>query len=319
MVKHTLIFFFLVLTTLQVHGWGGLELQTLHRSDGSTVDWHLDRRGHDGRQGILVLAQGSGCTSPSRSSTIEKASALASEHAVVVLEKRGVTAGFKPDGDECPTSFHDQHTLSAWSSDLQRVIAELRQTNWWNGELVLFGGSEGGAMVTLAARQIPETDALIVLSSGLGMTMAETLLAVVPPKVAANLENQFADIRANPDSSKVWSGQAYRWWHEVLDRNYIDDLLALEIPVMMIQGERDRSVPVRSGRAVKRAFEDAGQSNLEYREYPELDHGMVDADGNARLGRVIAEAAKWLEHVFGNQEDGDQKPSTASAHASCTA
>ncbi len=303
MTTRTLILCLLLLAGLQAHGESGFETGTIAREDGVGVHWHLDRRGHDGSQGILVLAQGSGCASPIHNTAIEKAARIAPDSAVVLLEKAGVATGFRPSGEECPASFHDQHTLSGWASDLQQVIAELRKSDWWNGELVLFGGSEGGAMITLAADRIPETDALVVLSSGLGMTMADTLLAVVPPEVAANLEHQFVDIRAQPESSTVWSGHAFRWWHEVLDRNFIADLLALEIPVMLIQGGRDRSVPVQSGRSVQQAFEEAGQSNLSYREYPEFDHGMVDADGNTQLDRVIAEAADWLEQVLDTRGD----------------
>ena len=302
MSLHIFVFSLLMLTGVQAQGGSELESRTITNQEALAVHWHLDRRGHQGRQGILFLAQGSGCDSPIHSEASETASNLAPQHAIVLLEKRGLAPGFMPDGDDCPDSFHDQHTLSGWVSDLVEIMAELRQTDWWNGELVLIGGSEGGAMVTLAAGQIPETDALVVVVSGLGLPFSELLKAVVPPEVAGMLEKQFEAIRANPDSSEVWSEHAFRWWAEVLDRDFIDDLLALDIPILLIQGDRDEMVPVQSARLVQAAFADQERTNLTYREYPDLDHSLVDSDGNRHLERIIGEAADWLASVRDPQE-----------------
>ncbi len=278
-------------------------LQQLERADGHIVHWYLDRRGETGEQGIVLLAQGSGCTSPVHGQAMEAAAFLAPGHAIVRMEKSGVPPGHRPGDDGCPESFHEQHTISGWVADLERVIKSLRDSSWWNGELVLFGGSEGGAMVTLAASRIPETRVLIVLSSGLGMTMAETLTSVVPPEVAEHLRRQFQEIRANPDSSEVWSAHSYRWWHEVLDHDFTTDLLAVDVPILLIQGGRDESVPVASGRNARKAFKQAGRTNLTYREYPHLDHGMSDADGQSRLNKVITDAGEWLNHRLAGRKD----------------
>jgi pimeloyl-ACP methyl ester carboxylesterase len=272
----------------------GLELHQIQRADGSSIAWYLDRRGHAGDQGILVLAQGSGCSSPVHGTAMLSAAELAPDHAVVMLEKRGVPPGFERGEGECPETFHQHHTISGWAEDLEAVIESLKGSGWWNGELVLFGGSEGGAMVTLGAARLPQTRALVVLSSGLGMTMAESLSQVVPPEAQEYIKPQLEKIRANPESSRVFSEHSHRWWSEVLDRDFLDDLLALDIPILLIQGGRDDSVPVASGRKVSQAFDQAGRTNLTYREYPALDHGMVDGDGHSQLEMVISDAGAWL-------------------------
>lgn len=303
-MKNILPVFFVLLTAMPVQAGGAAsEAQQLERADGGTVQWYLDRRGRTGEQGVVFLAQGSGCTSPVHGQAMKAAASLAPEHAIVRMEKAGLPPGHRPGEDGCPASFHDRHTLTGWVADLERVVGSLRESSWWNGELVLFGGSEGGAMVTLAAAEIPETHALVVLSSGLGMTMAETLTSVVPPEAAGNLERQFEEIRANPDSSEVWSAHSYRWWHEVLDRDFTADLLALDVPILLIQGGRDQSVPVASGRNIKNAFEQAGRTNLTYREYPNLDHRMTDGDGDSRLDDVIADAGEWLSCKLTDDKD----------------
>lgn len=293
--------FFLIFTLALGAPAGSLaymEPRTLERDDGFAIHYYLDRRGQTGAQGVLVLAQGSGCTSPVRNANIKNAAALAPDLAVVMLEKAGVSPRHQPaEPDTCPESFHTAHTLSGWAADLERVITQLRKEPWFNDELILFGGSEGGAMVTLAANRIPEADALVVLSSGLGMSLAEVLKSVVPSEATGMLEQQFKAIRDNPDSGQVWSEHAFRWWAEVLDRDFITDLLALDIPILLLQGGRDRMVPVESGRQVETAFADAGRTNLTYREYPELDHGMTDPEGASQLDEVIAEVGAWLEHA----------------------
>jgi len=302
-MKRILPVLLVVLTTLPVQsGRAGSGLQQLERADGRIVHWYLDRRGETGEQGVVFLAQGSGCASPVHGQAMSTAASLAPDHAIVRMEKAGVPPGQRPGEEGCPESFHELHTLTGWVADLERVIESLRESSWWNGELVLFGGSEGGAMVTLAAAEIPETRAVVILSSGVGMTMAETLTSVVPPEVGENLERQFEVIRTNPDSSEVWSAHSYRWWHEVLDHDFTADLLAVDVPILLIQGGRNTSVPVASGRNVRDAFEQAGRDNLTYREYPRLDHGMTDADGNSKLAEVIADAGDWLSLESGTDE-----------------
>ncbi len=70
--------------------------QIAHRSDGSEFHWFLDRREQTGSQGVVVLAQGSGCTSPAHGACAQKTAALALGHAVVVPEKAGVVPGYRP-------------------------------------------------------------------------------------------------------------------------------------------------------------------------------------------------------------------------------
>ena len=66
------------------------------RPDGSTITWYLDRQASEVHQSILVLAQGSGCTSVTSNANIEAAKKLLPSAAIVTVEKYGVLEGDTP-------------------------------------------------------------------------------------------------------------------------------------------------------------------------------------------------------------------------------
>lgn len=104
-----------------------IERQAL-RADGSVISWALDRRGGSGKQGILILAQGSGCASVSDNPNIERAKALLPTFAVVTAEKYGVKphdAPTDPYGG-CSASFYQHHTVSQRAADYEQVLAIIK-------------------------------------------------------------------------------------------------------------------------------------------------------------------------------------------------
>ena len=265
------------------------------RADGSVISWSLDRRGGAGPQGILLLAQGSGCASVSENPNVERAKALLPAFAVVTVEKYGVKphdAPADPTGD-CSASFYQHHTVSQRAADYEQVLAIARQERWWNGELILFGGSEGGAAIAMAAARVKPT-AVVVLSTALGQTFRESFALSVPPEVAAMAEVEFAKIKAEPDSSKQWGGNSYRWWADVLDHDYLADLLTVEAPILLVQGETDQSGAAKVARAAYERYRQARRCNLTYWEFAGYDHQMLDAAGTSHIDEVMGRASGWL-------------------------
>jgi hypothetical protein len=117
------------------------------------VNWYLDRRGEDGKQGILVLAQGSGCASVTTNQNTERARSLEPHFAVVTVDKYGVEPGDR-DGGRCSEAFYGRGTVSQRVADYQAVIARVERMPWWNGRIVMFGGSEGGAVLQLLVSRV---------------------------------------------------------------------------------------------------------------------------------------------------------------------
>jgi pimeloyl-ACP methyl ester carboxylesterase len=221
---------------------------------------------------------------------------------VLTVEKYGVSHGADPaassgqrEAGDCPPDYFKGHTVSQRADDYERVIAALSREPWWNGQIVLFGGSEGGAAVAVLAPRLARLDAVIIMSTGTGIAMSDWIKGVLPPPVAAQTDAVFARIRANPGSVEVWGGNSWKWWADILDRVLADDLLKVKASILLIHGELDQFAPVASARATRDRFKSSGNGNLTYWEKPGLDHFMSDAKGQSQLAEVLAEASAWLK------------------------
>ena len=268
---------------------------TARREDGSLIHWSLDRQQGGPKQGILVLAQGSGCLAATENANIVRAKGLLPDFAVVTVEKYGVRSHDVPKDPlgGCSPEFHAHHTISQRVADYQRVLSQVEKSPWWDGRLVSFGGSEGGAAVSMLAPRTNPT-AVVIFSTAPGRSFRQTLKLAVPPEIAAQADAEFARIKADPMSQKLWGGNSYRWWADILDHDLTADLLSVRAPILLVQGERDRSSPVQVARAVRDDFRRKGRCNLTYWELPGYDHLMRDAAGASHLDEVMQRISGWL-------------------------
>jgi pimeloyl-ACP methyl ester carboxylesterase len=265
------------------------------RPDGSSIYWHLDRRAGDGKQGILLIAQGSGGLAATENPNITKAKHLLPDFAVMTVEKYGVAphAAPKDPYEGCSVSFYAHHTVSQRVADCERILAELGRQPWWNGKLILFGGSEGGAVVSLLAPKVKPT-AVVVFSTAPGRSFAEIFKRTVPPEVAQHFDEELTKIRENPTGPNVWGGNSYRWWTDILHQDMTAALLTTRSPILLVQGDRDKNAPVAVARGVRDEFQHAGLSNLTYWELTGYDHAMQDPAGASHLDDVMMRISAWL-------------------------
>jgi len=273
----------------------GPEHRNLKRQGGQDIDWYLDRQVPSGpRQGLLVIAQGSGCDSVANNANVRAAKSLRPDFAVVTVEKYGVTPGAVPNGpQDCTPVFWAHHTVSQRVEDYRAVIEKLKREPWWNGQLVLFGGSEGGAVVQILAAQV-NADAAVIFSSATGVPFRDAFVQVIPPQMAAEAAVQLDKARRNPLSAEIWGGNSYRWWADIADRPLWEEALKAKGALLVVQGVRDRSNPVASARAFRDAFAARRRTNLTYWEYEDYDHAMVDRTGGSHLPEVLARISDWL-------------------------
>jgi len=224
-----------------------------------------------------------------------RAKGLLPDFAVVTVEKYGVRPHDAPKDPfgGCSPDFHAHHTVSQRVADYQRVLAEPETSPWWDGRLVLFGGSEGGAAVAMLAPRVRPT-ALVVFSTAPGRSFRQTFKLSVPPEVAAQADSEFAKIKADPLSPKLWGGNSYRWWADILDHDLTADLLSVRTPILIVHGERDRSGSVQIARMVRDEFQREGRCNLTYWEFAGYDHQMQDAAGAAHIEEVMRRISGWL-------------------------
>ena len=223
-----------------------------------------------------------------------------------MVEKYGVRPSDVPKDPfgGCSRTFYKHNTVSRRVEDLQRVLGELEAAPWWDQRLVLFGGSEGGAVVSMLAPRVTPT-AVVIFSAAPGRSFRESLKLVLPPQVAAQADSEFARIKADPLSSKVWGGNSYRWWADILDHDLTADLLAVRAPILLVHGERDQSAPVRVARMVRDDFHRAGRCNLTYWELAGHDHQMQDAAGASHIDEVMERIAGWLAEKVSTRPKAD--------------
>ncbi len=139
-----------------------------------------------------------------------------------------------------------------------------------------------------------EPTAVVVFSTAPGRSFRQTFKLVVPPEVAAQADSAFAKIKARPLSPRLWGGNSYRWWADILDHDLTADLLSVRAPILIVQGERDRSAPVQIARMVRDDFLRSGRGNLTYWEFPGYDHQMQDASGTSHIDEVMQLVSGWL-------------------------
>ncbi|MGA1853511.1 MULTISPECIES: alpha/beta hydrolase [Pseudomonadota] len=270
------------------------------RPDGSIITWYLDRQTNDAHQPLLVLAQGSGCTSVTSSANIEAASKLLPSAAILTVEKYGVLEGDAPKSfpEDCRPAYVAHHTISQRVADYSQVIASLKNEAWWNGKLVLFGGSEGGAAMQILAAEV-RPNVAVIFSSATGMPFREAFVRVLPPSEAKAAPGHIAAIRKNPDSTKIWLSNSYRWWSDIMDRRLSDDALrATATEFLVVQGKRDQSNPVASARRFTANFRKSGRKNVTYWEFSDYDHTMVDQKGQSHLTEVLSRISDWLIKIL---------------------
>lgn len=270
----------------------------LPRTDGSQIIYHLDGM-EGGRRGVVLMLQGSGCDSVAEREWLKsEPPIIAPRHAVLAIEKYGVVPG-RPQTDAvegCSPDYWNRNTLQQRVLDAAQVIARLRAESWWNRHLVIYGGSEGGAVAAMLAPLVPETKAVVIVSSGIGVPVAELIRAAVPPPVAAQITAMLAEAKANPTGDKRFGGASYRWWADAADVTPAKALLQTDAPVLLIQGGRDQFAPAATARATRNLFAAAGKRFLTYREYEGYDHFMKDSAGVDHRAAVLRYIARWLRH-----------------------
>jgi pimeloyl-ACP methyl ester carboxylesterase len=267
------------------------ETDQVARSDGSLIHYTLDRPIGE-VSGLLLLSQGSGCRPGTQSPGLATVRAAFPTYAALIVEKAGIAPEMTVDELNCPAEFYDRYTVTQRIDDYQSVLSALPAIP---GRLILFGGSEGGLAVAILSTRL-DPDATIIFSSATGTSFGEMVKSTVPSEGHASIDAGFAAARANPDSSELFAGHAYRFWADILDHRTLDYIGKADTPFLLIQGGLDTSSPLAAARVTADAFAAAGHCNLTYWEFPALDHGMVDPRGNAHLADIAALAAAWVEH-----------------------
>jgi len=256
---------------------------------------------------IILFCQGSGFDSNTEGFLSilrqfeEKAVGLA-------IEKEGVKLG--DSGDSLRIEYLENNLVNNRLNDYLRVLQYMRaNAEWWNGDLYIVGGSEGGLLAGMLACYYPDIKGVAIFSFGGGLSFGEAWPIAVglqkeqegAEQVEIEAETKSASdtlnlCRSNPVSHSSYSGEdnTYAWWNSIVDLRLLNCLVDLKVPIYLAQGGEDIMSPSISAQATQEQFIDQGKTNMHYREYEGYDHGFSDSEGNSHLIQVVMESIRWI-------------------------
>ena len=285
--------------------------------DGEQVYWHLDRYEIEAPGPLILFLAGSGAAPLFQSYSdgglgfgisIELLTFMDRAH-IMVVDKPGVPFAAETawDDEKGRPVFNPEPAFAAMTRGqlVNRNAAALRAAMAQIGDrvtqVVLIGYSEGGQFVFELARNLPETTHAVAIA---GNALPQWYDMVLEARLAAErgeidraeaqrridaLYETITKIDADPESGESWYGHDYRRWASFGHYAPIDDMLALDIPLLMVQGGADENAPILNTDFAKIAFLGAGTTNLDYWVYPEFDHFLTESapdDGGERVNHA---------------------------------
>lgn len=291
---------------------------SIARVDGSAIRAEVVRPSIIGQVPILMAIGGSNCIPTRTSEQIERLSPKVSRgnYALVIVEtpeptipKQSADGSYNIGPDfRCSDAFKKYYSIDERAMDHLRAIQYLRRhAPWWNGQLLIWGYSDGGRIGTRVAAYSPETVRVVLGGFGGGVPMArefEDFHICNPTKLTdradclSKVRAQFDTMRLNPTSAQTWNGDSntYKAWASRIDAVEAHLLIDLSVPLLLIHGTEDKSVPISSARALAKELAAPGGPQFEYREVEGMGHGLGIGLSTEQSDKLQASILDWLLH-----------------------
>lgn len=285
--------------------------RTASRGDGSPISYYLVQHAHDADTLLLIL-QGSDCNSVLNiDSIVSDYKNVWPEADVLLIEKYGIDRKLKystdPARKDCPAQYLAKDNPAQRVADIKVVLDTVRKEGQYK-TFILLGGSEGAVIANLVSADIDSIDATIAFNGG-----GRWFIDDVSHSIAAEHKNIEA-ARKDIDSFKGFaehvlnskpfelevSGHGYHWWQQMLSIDQLDTLQNVKSPLLIIQGGRDTSVSPQKTDELMQRLKELGRSNIEYRRYEALDHGLKSSDGKSQRKEVVNDINIWLQSKLSN-------------------
>ena len=277
------------------------------RLNDTYIDAFLKRPKNNEKVPLLIMCQGSGTgsmTAPFLAVTEQWKDRLGR----LVIEKAGVSFG--DEGDKISDLYKTNNIISNRLNDYLRVLQYLRaNAGWWNGEVYVIGGSEGGLLAGLIASYYPNVKGVAILGFGGGLTFKEAWPKAkrIQKKAEGYSEIQLEQVeqsaldtiemaKKNPIYTLSYDGNdnTYAWWASIVDLRLSNTLTDLNIPIYVAHGSEDNMMPVASAKNLKEEFTKQGKTNITFKEYVGYDHGFTDQAGKSHYAKVFMDAISWM-------------------------
>ncbi|UCM50630.1 alpha/beta hydrolase family protein [Aeromonas caviae] len=285
--------------------------RTVSRDDGSFISYYLVQHAHD-TDTLLLILQGSDCNSVLNiDSILTEYKNVWPEADVLLIEKYGINRKLKYSKDaerkDCPAQYLEKDNPAQRVADINTVLDIVRKDGQYK-KLILLGGSEGAVIANLVSADIDSIDATIAFNGGGRWFIDDVSHSIaVKHKNPEEARKEIDDFRGfaehvlnNEPFELDVSGHGYHWWQQMLSIDQLDTLKKVKSPLLIIQGGRDTSVSPQKTDEMMQRLEELGKSNIEYRRYEALDHGLKNSDGKSLRKEVIRDINIWLRSKLGN-------------------
>lgn len=285
------------------------EDQSVLSVDERPIRFYVDRPALAQKLPILLVVDGSGCIGQLRPSSWGNfAPGLddAVPYARLMVEKPGVEPTANDLDADCSEEFLRNYSIEKRVLDHLRVLQHLTATaDWWNGDIYLWGWSDGGDIAAQLVVYRPDIKRAVLGAMGGGLTMAEHFedFWACPPETTPDRETCLADLREdfrrmedNPTWRETWAGKDNSWrvWATRLRSRLTAPLADNRVPILIVHGELDRdSTPVESARKLVAHLQDSGNPAFTYWEIAGMEHGWNNLP-QPRQQAIVSAMADWL-------------------------
>lgn len=285
--------------------------RTASRDDGSFISYYLVQHLHD-TDTLLLILQGSDCNSVLKiESILTEYKNVWPEADVLLIEKYGINRKLKYSKDaerkDCPAQYLEKDNPAQRVADINTVLDIVRKDGQYK-TFILLGGSEGAVIANLVSADIDSIDATIAFNGGGRWFIDDVSHSIAVkhnnPDEARKEIDDFKGFAEHVLNSKPFeldvSGHGYHWWQQMLSIDQLDTLKKVKSPLLIVQGGMDTSVSPQKTDELMQHLKELGKSNIEYRRYEELDHGLKNSDGKSQRKEVVGDINMWLRSKLGN-------------------
>ena len=287
--------------------------RTASRDDGSPISYYLAQHSHD-VDTLLLILQGSDCNSVLNiDSILSDYKDVWPEADVLLVEKYGIYRKLKystdPARKDCPAQYLEKDSPAQRVADIKVVLDTVRKDGKYK-KIILLGGSEGAVIANLVIADVDYIDATIAFNGGGRWFIDDVSHSIAAehksPEAARKEIDGFKEFAEHILNSKPFelevSGHGYHWWQQMLSIDQLDTLKKAKSPLLIVQGGMDTSVSPQKADELIQSLTELGKSNIEYRRYEELDHGLKNSDGQSMRKEVVSDLNIWLQSKLGDRK-----------------
>ena len=303
-----------------------------------TINFHIFAKNKDNKK-ILLFIQGSGPQSiyhvVEKNDTIRKEDTnipeivhskyvyssnpfslkkFPEDYSLIIISKKGFKFETKNNDTIAPKSYFQNENLNyrVWQAD--EVLKYVKRKIIKNPtKIVVLGHSEGTDVVAKLGTINKSITHIGFWSGGSNTQFYDFALLdrreVYEGKISNedykkkydSLTNQMKLIFMEPNNiDKEWFGCSYKRWFGYSEPA-INNLLKINIPIFVVHGAKDESVPVESSLLIPLEFIRNNKTNLTYKFYPELNHSLMTDPTNVneepldKWDEIFKEFLIWCE------------------------